>query len=142
MSFLLDTDILSAIRRKQRDQNLENWLHSINSLDVYISVVTIGEVERGITRQRRNNPEFAEDLQRWLDTILHRYQQRILPLSVSIAQRWGRLSGELGHNSADLMIAATALEHNLIVATRNTRHFEPTQVGLINPYLYQSINGL
>ncbi|MEI7996299.1 MAG: type II toxin-antitoxin system VapC family toxin [Methylococcaceae bacterium] len=137
MSFLLDTDILSAIRRKQRDQNLEKWLHSINSLDVYISVVTIGEVERGITQQRRNNPKFAEDLQRWLDTILHRYQQRILPLSISIAQRWGRLSGELGHNSADLMIAATALEHNLIVATRNTRHFEPTQVGLINPYLYQ-----
>ncbi|RIZ68812.1 MAG: type II toxin-antitoxin system VapC family toxin [Methylococcales bacterium] len=137
MSFLLDTDILSAIRRKQRDQNLEKWLLSINSLDVYISVVTIGEVERGITQQRRNNPEFAEDLQRWLDTILQRYQQRILPLSISIAQRWGRLSAELGHNSADLMIAATALEHNLIVATRNTRHFEPTQVGLINPYLYQ-----
>ena len=134
MSFLLDTDILSAIRRKQRDQNLEKWLLSINSLDVYISVVTIGEVERGITQQRRNNPEFAEDLQRWLDTILQRYQQRILPLSISIAKRWGRLSGELGHNSADLMIAATALEHNLIVATR---HFEPTQVGLINPYLYQ-----
>jgi len=137
MSFLLDTDILSAIRRKQRDQNLEKWLLSINSLDVYISVVTIGEVERGITQQRRNNPEFAEDLQRWLDTILQRYQQRILPLSISIAQRWGRLSAELGHNSADLKIAATALEHNLIVATRNTRHFEPTQVGLINPYLYQ-----
>lgn len=136
MSFLLDTDILSAIRRKQRDQNLEKWLLSINSLDVYISVVTIGEVERGITQQRPNNPEFAEDLQRWLDTILQRYQQRILPLSISIAQRWGRLSAELGHNSADLMIAATALEHNLIVATRNTRHFEPTQVGLINPYLY------
>ena len=137
MSFLLDTDILSAIRRKQRDQNLEKWLLSINSLDVYISVVTIGEVELGITQQRRNNPEFAEDLQRWLDTILQRYQQRILPLSISIAQRWGRLSAELGQNSADLMIAATALEHNLIVATRNTRHFEPTQVGLINPYLYQ-----
>jgi predicted nucleic acid-binding protein len=137
MSFLLDTDILSAIRRKQRDQNLEKWLLSINSLDVYISVVTIGEVERGITQQQRNNPAFAEDLQRWLDTILQRYQQRILPLSISIAQRWGRLSAELGHNSADLMIAATALEHNLIVATRNTRHFEPTQVGLINPYLYQ-----
>ena len=137
MSFLLDTDILSAIRRKQRDQNLEKWLLSINSLDVYISVVTIGEVERGITQQQRNNPAFAEDLQRWLDTILQRYQQRILPLSISIAQRWGRLSAELGHNSADLMIAATALEHNLIVATRNTRHFEPTLVGLINPYLYQ-----
>jgi len=90
---------------------------------------------RGISQQRRINPEFAEDLERWLDTILLRYEQRILPLSVSIARRWGRLSGELGHSSADLMIAATALEHNLTVATRNTHHFEPTQVSLINPYL-------
>jgi predicted nucleic acid-binding protein len=137
MPYLLDTDILSAIRRKQRDPNLEKWLHSINSLDLYLSVVTIGEVERGITRQRRTNPEFAQDLQHWLATILHRYQQRILPLSVNIARCWGQLSGELGHNSADLMIAVTALEHKLIVASHNTRHFELTQVGLINPYLYQ-----
>lgn len=137
MPYLLDTDILSAIRRKQRDPNLEKWLHSIQSADVFLSVVTLGEVERGISQQRRINPEFAEDLERWLDTILLRYEQRILPLSVSIARRWGQLSRELGHNSADLMIAATALEHNLTVATRNTRHFEPTQVSLINPYLYQ-----
>ena len=137
MPYLLDTDILSAIRRKQRNQHLERWLRSINPADFYLSVVTIGEVERGITQQRRNNPAFADDLQRWLDTILQRYEQRLLPLSVSIARRWGRLSGELGHNSADLMIAATALEHNLTVATRNTRHFEPTQASLINPYLCQ-----
>ena len=137
MPYLLDTDILSAIRRKQRDHpNLEKWLHSIQSADVFLSVVTLGEVERGISQQRRINPEFAEDLELWLDTILLRYEQRILPLSISIARRWGQLSGELGHNSADLMIAATALEHNLIVATRNIRHFEPTQVSLINPYLY------
>lgn len=137
MPYLLDTDILSAIRRKQRNQHLEKWLRSINPADFYLSVVTIGEVERGITQQRRNNPAFADDLQRWLDTILQRYEQRLLPLSVSIARRWEQLSGELGHNSADLMISATALEHNLTVATRNTRHFEPTQASLINPYLYQ-----
>jgi predicted nucleic acid-binding protein len=136
MPYLLDTDILSAIRRKQRDPNLEAWLRSIQSADVYLSVVTIGEVERGITQQRRINQEFSEDLQRWLDTILLRYEPRILPLSISIARRWGQLSGELGNNNVDLMIAATALEHNLTVVTRNTRHFEPTHVSLINPYLF------
>lgn len=135
MPYLLDTDILSAIRRKHRDPNLEKWLRSLNSIDVFLSVVTLGEVERGIILQRRTNPEFAADLERWLDTILLSYEQRILPLTLSIARRWGQLSGELGHNNADLMIAATALEHNLTVATRNTRHFEPTQVTLINPYL-------
>ena len=135
MPYLLDTDILSAIRRKHRDPNLEIWLRSLNSTDVFLSIVTLGEVERGIILQRRTNPEFAADLERWLDTILLSYEQRILPLTLSIARRWGQLSGKLGHNNADLMIAATALEHNLTVATRNTRHFEPTQVTLINPYL-------
>lgn len=135
MPYLLDTDILSAIRRKQRDPNLENWLHSIQSAELYLSVVTIGEIERGISQQKRINPAFAKDLQQWLEVILLKYEQRILPLTITIARRWGQLSGEIGHSSADLMIAATALEHNLTVATRNTRHFEPTQVNLINPYL-------
>lgn len=137
MPYLLDTDILSAIRRKQRDPKLEAWLHSLQSTEVFLSVVTIGEIERSITQQRRTNPDFAADLERWLGIILRSYEQRIVPLSVNIARRWGQLSGQLGNNSADLMIAATALEHNLTVATRNTRHFEPTQVSLINPYLYQ-----
>jgi toxin FitB len=135
MAYLLDTDILSAMRRKQRDVNLQNWLHKLSSSDVYLSVVTIGEIERGIIQQKRVNPDFANDLQHWLDVILSRYEPRILPLSINIARLWGQLSGELGHASADLMIAATALEHNLTVATRNTRHFEPTHVKLLNPYL-------
>jgi len=135
MAYLLDTDILSSMRRKQRDANLQNWLHTLSSSDVYLSVVTIGEIERGIIQQKRINPDFANDLQHWLDVILSRYESRILPLTINIARRWGQLSGELGHTSADLMIAATALEHNLTVATRNTRHFEPTQVKLLNPYI-------
>jgi hypothetical protein len=135
MAYLLDTDILSAMRRKQRDANLQNWLHTLSSSDVYLSVVTIGEIERGIIQQKRINPDFANDLQHWLDVILSRYESRILPLTINIARRWGQLSGELGHASADLMIAATALEHNLTVATRNARHFEPTQVKLLNPYI-------
>jgi toxin FitB len=135
MAFLIDTDILSAIRRKQRDPNLAQWFQNNRTADIYLSVVTIGEVERGITRQKQANPEFAQILENWLEEILARYGQRILPLTIAIAKRWGRLSGDLGHDSADLMIAATALEHNLVVVTRNVRHFEPTRVKLINPFL-------
>lgn len=135
MAYLLDTDILSAIRRKQRDVNLEKWFAVNRTAEIYLSVVTIGEIERGITRQKTVDPEFALSLTRWLETILTRYGQRILPLTASIARRWGQLSGELGHNGADLMIAATALEHNLTVVTRNTKHFEPAKVNLINPFL-------
>jgi toxin FitB len=135
MAFLLDTDILSAIRRKQRDANLENWFAQNRTAEIYLSVVTIGEIERGITRQKPVDPEFAHSLTAWLETVITRYGQRILPLTANIARRWGQLSGELGHNGADLMIAATALEHNLMVVTRNTRHFEPAKVALINPFL-------
>lgn len=97
--------------------------------------MTIGEVERGITRQKQVNSEFAQILENWLEEIIARYGQRILPLTITIAKRWGRLSGDLGHDGADLMIAATALDHNLVVVTRNVRHFEPTRVNLINPFL-------
>lgn len=135
MAFLLDTDVLSAFRRKQRDPHLEAWLRQLQPQEVFLSVITIGEIERGIYQQQRLNPAFAEELQRWLDTLLSRYEQRILPLSLNIARRWGRLSAELGNAGADLLIAATALEHRLTVATRNTRHYEPTQVALINPFL-------
>ena len=135
MAFLIDTDILSAMRRKQRNPNLEQWFQKNRTADIYLSVVTIGEVERDISRQKQVNPEFAQVLENWLEVILARYGQRILPLTIAIAKRWGRLSGDLGHDGADLMIAATALEHNLVVVTRNVRHFEPTRVNFINPFL-------
>ena len=140
MPFLLDTDILSALRRKKRDPLLEQWLKSNRTADFYLSVVTIGEVERGITRQKQVDPEFAQVLEHWLEEVLARYGQRILPLTIAIAKRWGRLSGEIGHDGADLLIASTALEHNLVVVTRNVRHFEPTRATLINPFLASSVS--
>jgi toxin FitB len=72
MAFLLDTDILSAIRRKQRAPHLEQWFQNNRTADIYLSVVTIGEVERGITRQKQVSPEFAQALEHWLEEILAR----------------------------------------------------------------------
>jgi len=67
--------------------------------------------------------------------MLHNYSDRILPVDSSIARRWGILSQQVGHSNVDILIAATAVEHGLMVATRNTRHFEPTGVEVINPFL-------
>ena len=69
----------------------------------------------------------------WLDSVLRLYGERILAIDLSTARRWGRLSQELGHHGADLMIAATALERGLTVVTRNFRHFEPTGVEVLDP---------
>ena len=101
--------------------------------DLHISVVTVGEIERGITRQGRGNPPFARELALWLDRVLSLYGDRVLTVDTATARRWGQLSATLGHDGADLLIAATAIEHGLTVVTRNVRHFEPTGVSVLNP---------
>lgn len=134
MMFLVDTDVLSALRRRERNPEAVHWAESQRTSDLHLSVVTIGEIERGITQQRRLNSPFAQDLAAWLDRLLAWYGDRILPVDVGTARRWGQLSATLGYDSADLLIAATALEHGLTVITRNIRDFEPTGVSTFNPF--------
>ena len=131
--FLLDTDVLSALRRRDRNSLLVRWVDEQLTTDLYISVVTVGEIERGITQQRRRNPPFAEELALWLDRVLAWYYDRVLPVDTATARRWGRLTATLGHSGPDLLIAATAMENGLTVVTRNVRHFEPTGVPTLNP---------
>ena len=131
--FLIDTNVLSALRRRERNPAIVRWAESQRTADLHISVVTVGEIERVITQQRRHNPAFARDLAAWLDRVLGWYGDRILFVDVATARRWGQLSAALGNDSADLLIAATALEHGLIVVTRNVRHFEPTGVSVLDP---------
>ncbi len=133
--FLLDTVVLSELRKRQRNSGLVGWVRAQRSQDLFLSVISIGEIERGIVRQRGRDPEFAGLLADWLDRVLRLYSDRILGIDRNIARRWGRLSAPLGHEGADLLIAATALEHGLTVVTRNARHFEPTGVTTLNPFL-------
>ena len=132
--FLIDTDVLSALRRGERHPAAARWLEAQRTSDLYLSVVTIGEIERGIEQQQRRDPAFAGELARWLDRVLAWYGDRILLVDLATAQRWGRLSAALGYESADLLIAATALEHGLTVVTRNVKHFEPAAVSVFNPF--------
>jgi toxin FitB len=132
--YLLDTMVLSELRKWRRDPSLVNWLEHVRPTDVYLSVVTIGEVEKGIAKQQRRDPAFAERLADWLDGVLRYYATRILAIDLSVARRWGRLADACGHGGADLLIAATAIEHGLAVVTRNVRHFEGTGAPLVNPF--------
>lgn len=134
--FLLDTVVLSELRKPapQRNRDFVHWLAQVRSQDLFISVLTIGEIERGIEKQRQSDPSFAERLASWLDTVLRSYEGRILPITLAVARRWGRLSQRIGNTGFDLAIAATALEHGLTVATRNISHFEPTGVAVLDPF--------
>lgn len=132
--FLIDTMVLSELRRRERDPGVVGWINRQRPDDCFLSVVSIGEIERGIACKRTSDAGFAQQLTGWLDQLLRLYGDRLLPVDVAVARRWGQLSAEIGHDGANLLIAATALERGLTVVTRNLRHFAPTGVQTFNPW--------
>ena len=132
--YLLDTNVVSALRRPERNRSVSQWLLGQSPDDLYISVITVGEIEYGIARQRRTQPEFASRLEDWMESVRTSFSSRVLLFDEASARRWGNLHAELGYTNSDLLIAAIALEHGLIVVTRNIRHFEPTGVRVLNPF--------
>lgn len=131
---LLDTVVLSELHKAAPAPSVVKWLTDFRGDELFISVVSLGEIQRGIERKRVSDPAFAESLSRWIEDLLRFYTDRILPVTPAIARRWGVLSAQLGNDGADLIIAATALTHDLQVATRNVRHFLPTGAEVINPF--------
>jgi len=132
--FLLDTVIVSDLRKKKPDAGVLRSVSKQQDDQMYLSVLTFGEIERGIEKRRKFDPVFANELSAWLERLIRLYADRILPITPGIARRWGRLSAQLGHEGADLMIAATALSHELTVVTRNAGHFQPAGVKVIDPF--------
>lgn len=132
--YLIDTMVFSELYKRQRHPGFIEWLEDRTENLFFLSTITIGEVECGVERQRQRNPAFAEALGSWLQRSIEIYDARILPVTTNIARRWGRLSSRIGNAGPDLLIAATALEHGLIVATRNVRHFIPTGASVENPF--------
>ncbi len=122
--FLIDTVTLSELRRRQRDPVVVAWFERQRTADLFLSVISIGEIERGIARQRGTDPVFADALAAWLDRVLDLYGERVLPFDLRAARRWGALSAALGNDSADLQMSA-ATEHGLtVMSTRNVSDFD------------------
>lgn len=132
--YLLDTNVIFAVRRPDRAPRVEAWLRCKSEQDLFLSVVTLGEIERGIRLQQARDPEFARDLRTWVDRTVLLFSDRLLPFGAEDARIWGHLSAEIGHAGADLMIAATALRHGAIVVTGNVRDFAPTGVAIESPF--------
>ncbi|HEY7297750.1 MAG TPA: type II toxin-antitoxin system VapC family toxin [Xanthobacteraceae bacterium] len=132
--YLLDTVVVSELRKRRRNAGVVDWFERQRAVDIFISVVSIGEIERGIARQRATDPNFAAMLADWLDRILVVYSGQILPFDLKASRRWGTLSAAIGNQNADVMIAATALEHGLAVVTGNVSHFERTGAAIFNPF--------
>jgi predicted nucleic acid-binding protein len=102
--------------------------------NVFLSVITLGEIRRGIENLRPKDAKTADGLERWLAGLESHYGDRILPISAAVADRWGRLSPAQPLPVSDGLIAATALEHTLTVATRNVSDFQRSGAGTFNPF--------
>lgn len=136
---LIDTVVLSELRKTRPHSGVVNFLTRHKADALFISVMTVGEIEAGIARQRSKNPEFAAELEQWLIVLEQQFSNSILPVTPAIAKLWGRLCVQTGNKGVDNLIAATALAHNLTIATRNTKHFDPTGARVIDPFKAKSV---
>ena len=135
MSYLVDTNVLSELRRKRPEPSVVAWFSERPRQSLFLSVLTLGEIRKGI--ERLNDAARQQPLQDWLEVELPRYfLGRVLPVDAGIADRWGRLQANPGRPlpAIDSLLAATALQHDLSLVTRNTADFEGLGVRLINPW--------
>jgi len=130
--FLLDTNVVSEARR--RTPAAVDWLRSADPAKLYLSVITLGEIARGVAMKEREDRPAAGHLTVWLETLRRDFADRILPVTDAIALEWGRIAALRPRGDADGLIAATAIVHNLVLVTRNEADFADTRAAIINPW--------
>jgi predicted nucleic acid-binding protein len=135
LSYLVDTNVLSELRRKQADARVVAWFNARPRQSLYLSVLSMGEIRKGI--ERLTDKARQQSLLDWLEVELPNYfLGRLLAVDAHTADRWGRLLGQAGRPlpAIDSLLAATALQHDLALVTRNTKDFEGLGLSLINPW--------
>jgi hypothetical protein len=130
--YLVDITVVSEARRGVPEA--VGWLRSVDPLAVHLSVITLGEIMRGVALKQKSDPQTAPRLAQWLQTLRRDHADRILPVTDAIAVEWGRIAALRPRGDADGLIAATAIVHDLIVVTRNVGDFEDTRASVLNPW--------
>ena len=135
MAYLLDTNILSEVRKRDPAPGVTAWIADAPARELHVSVLTLGEIEQGITRLRaRGDGRQATSIERWLRGIEEAFADRALPITRSISAEWGRRPAGYPMPVIDSLIAATARAHGLTVVTRNAKDFERAGVPVLNPF--------
>lgn len=137
MKYLLDTCVISELVKPAPNRKVVDWLNKLPSEALFLCVITIGEVRKGLTKLPDSNNK--ERLTVWLNTLLEEYKERILPIDLMVCENWGVLQGNAEKagtpmSSIDGLIAATTYTHNLTLSTRNEEDFIPSNIPIINPW--------
>ena len=134
MSFLLDTNVVSETRRTSPQRTLLAWLQSVEPDALFVSVLTLADLTKGIAKKRRQDAVAADGLAHWLRGIELLFSDRVLPVDGAVAAAWGEMAAEQTLPVIDSLLAATAKVHNLTVVSRNVADFERTGVPTFNPW--------
>lgn len=131
--YLLDTNVVSELRKPRPHGAVLAWIDRLHADQIYLSAVTIGELQTGVELSRRQDPAKAAEIELWVDRLAESLQ--VLPMDVACFREWARLmEGKADRLIEDVMIAATARIHRLTVATRNERDFKPLGVQVLDPF--------
>lgn len=135
MIYLLDTNVISELRKGPHcNVHVAAWFAPVPEQAVYLSVLVIGEIRRGIEHIRRRDLQAATTLEAWLTQVVTRHHNRILPVDYEVAEVWGRLTAGRSLPTVDSLLAATAQVHGLTLLTRSTTDIATTGVAYLNPF--------
>jgi toxin FitB len=135
VSFLLDTNVISELRKASRcDPAVAGWFSGVADGEVFLSVLTIGEIRKGIESIRRRDPASAGTLDRWLQDVISENKERILPVDLRVAEEWGRMNVPDPLPVIDGLLAATARVHGLTLVTRNAKDMARAGIPCLDPF--------
>ena len=135
MAFLLDTNVLSELRKGERcNPSVRHWFSAVEADDLYVSVLVVGEIRRGIELLRRRDTRGATALDRWLSELERSYADHILPVTLEICRLWGGMSLERPLAPIDGLMAATAVHHGMTLVTRNVEDVERSGADVLDPF--------
>ena len=136
MTYLLDTNVISEVRRKERcDRHVSRWWAGVRDSELHLSVLVLGEIRRGIETVKRKDPPQAQALERWLGTVYTAFEGRILGIDFAVAEEWGRMNARRSLPIFDGLLAATAKVHGLTLVTRNVDDVTGSGALLLNPFI-------
>jgi hypothetical protein len=134
LEYLLDTNVLSETRKKKADAGVIAFLQAAEASTLYLSVLTLGELRKGVAKKKREDAEMAKRLADWVDGLEYSFADRILGVDAATARLWGDWSSERPRPVVDTLLAATAVQHGLTLVTRNIRDVRGIAVKLLDPW--------